>query len=499
MTSLETQVDPAHRMKSIFRATAILSSSSLATILVSLASAKIVSVLLGPSGYGYLGLLQGLLGTGSLLVGMGVSTALVKEGAVALSREDQRSVSSHREAAGLLSLLLGGVGAVLLVLFRAPIGRWMLGQVQNNGAALLVGAALIFTLLAATFTSTLNAHHRIKELAKAGVVTSFLSNLATIILVWRLGVRGVLPAVVLATVISLVTVWYFVRSKIKATRVRPTREELVKSSQGLLRFGIPYMASVLVGTGVNLVMPAVVLHTLGINAVGFYRAAIAISVGYLGFMLAAMAQDYYPRVSALADHPGQLVAVVNQQYRLIMLVVAPIILVAVAMTPYFVPIIYSAKFYPTVDLLEWQLIGDLFKFSSWTMSYVILVRCSSAVYFLTELSAGALLASTSYAGIRIFGLPGLGIAFLITYVLYYIIVSMVVRREIRLVWTPSNKCMMLATTGMALVVRIIPFTALAMFRTPIALFFAAIAGITSLLLIHKDFTGSKLIPWGKSI
>jgi hypothetical protein len=66
----------------------------------------------------------------------------------------------------LLSLLLGGVGAVLLVLFRAPIGRWMLGQAQNTGAALLVGAALIFTLLAATFTSTLNAHPPHKGVGK---------------------------------------------------------------------------------------------------------------------------------------------------------------------------------------------------------------------------------------------------------------------------------------------------------------------------------------------
>src|SRR5208283_237784 len=362
----DVQFDPSHRMKSVFRATAILSSSSLATILFSVASAKITSVLLGPGGYGYLGLLQSLLGTGTLLLGMGVSTALVKEGAVALSREDQQGVGSLREAGRLLSLLLGGVGAALLVLFRIPIGRWMLGQAQHTGPALLVGTALTFTLLAATSTSTLNAHHRIKELAKAAVITSLLSNLATILLVWRLGVRGILPAVVLAATISLITVSYFVSRNIEAPPISPTRGELVKSSRALLRFGIPYMASLLVGTGVNLVMPSVILHTLGISAVGFYRASVAISVGYLGFMLAAMAQDYYPRVSALADHPDQLVDVVNQQHRLIMLVVAPIILVAVAITPYFVPIIYSAKFYPTVDLLEWQLIGDLFKFSSWT-------------------------------------------------------------------------------------------------------------------------------------
>ena len=110
-----------------------------------------------------------------------------------------------------------------------------------------------------------------------------------------------------------------------------------------------------------------------------------------------------------------------------------------------------------------------------------------------------LMALTSYAGIRILGLPGLGIGFLITYILYYVIVSIVVRREIRLVWSPANKRLMFATVAMALVVRIVPFTALAPFRTEIALLCAAVAGITSLLLIHKDFTGRNLVFWGKDV
>jgi enterobacterial common antigen flippase len=486
-------------MKSIFQSTAILSSSSLATILFSLAAAKITSVLLGPGGYGYLGLLQGFVGIGTLVLGMGVSTALVKEGAVALARDDRKDVANLGGAAQVLSLVFGGVGVILLVLFRAPLGRWMLGQAQHTTTALLVGTTITLALLAATFTSILNAHHRVKDLAKTAVTTSILSNLATIFLVWKFGVRGILASVVLAAAIGLTTTLFFVRRNIGALPSIPAKRELVNSSRILLRFGTPYMASLFVGTGVNLVMPAVVLHTLGISAVGFYRAAVAISVGYLGFMLAAMAQDYYPRVSALSEQPEQLVDVVNQQHRLIMLVVAPIILMAVAVTPYFVPIIYSTKFYPTVEILEWQLIGDLFKFSSWTMSYVILVRCTGVVYFLTELSAGLMMALTSYAGIRLFGLPGLGIAFLFTYISYYIIVSIVVRREIKLVWTSTNKRLMVAATATALVVRIIPFTSLAAFRTPIALSFATAGSIISALLIYKDFTGRKFLLWGQGL
>jgi antigen flippase len=485
------------KMRSIFRATAILSSSSLLTILFAATAAKITSVLLGPAGYGYLGLLQGFLATGALLLGMGVSTALVKEGAGGLAREDQRSVGDLRKAALILSVLLGGAGTLLLVVFRAPLGRWMLGQAESAGTALVLGMAITFMLLAASLTSTLNAHHRITELARTAIVTSGLSNLATILLVWRLGVRGVLPSVALTSVVTFLTVLYFVKTKIEPLPRTSGQEGLIKSSRTLLRFGIPYMGSVAVGTGINLVMPAVVLHTLGLNAVGFYRAAVAISVGYLGFMLTAMAQDYYPRVSAVADQPEKLIELVNQQYRLIMLVVAPIILAALAITPFLVPIVYSAKFYPTVELLEWQLIGDLFKFSSWTMSYVVLVRCSSRIYFFTELSAGVLMAVTSYAGMRVFGLPGVGIGFLTTYVVYFLIVSVIVKREIKLMWTTANKLLMVVTAGMALIVRVVPFTSLSAYRTPIALSLAIIAAIASLLLIYKDFTGRKLIVWGE--
>ena len=53
----------------------------------------------------------------------------------------------------------------------------------------------------------------------------------------------------------------------------------------MLRFGLPYTASMLVGTGVVLVMPVLVLHVVGSASVGYYRAAATIGIAYLGFLL----------------------------------------------------------------------------------------------------------------------------------------------------------------------------------------------------------------------
>jgi PST family polysaccharide transporter len=153
--------------------------------------------------------------------------------------------------------------------------------------------------------------------------------------------------------------------------------------------------------------------------------------------------------------------------------------------------VYSHKFIPTIGILEWQLIGDIFKFSSWTMSFAILARCSSTIYFLTEVAGG--LASILATGLAVhwFGLNGLGIGFLAAYVIYYLIVWAVVRREIHLKWTPQNTQMLLGAVAAALVVRILPATPFAAARTPVALVLALIFSVPSLVIISRELRGAK--------
>jgi len=178
-----------------------------------------------------------------------------------------------------------------------------------------------------------------------------------------------------------------------------------------------------------------------------------------------------------------------------------------ALVPYLIPLFYSAKFHPAAELLEWQLIGDLFKFSSWTMSFVILARCSSMMYFFTESVAGVTLFMTSWLGMRWFGLPGLGMSFLVTYVVYYTVVWLIARKEINLIWNSANKWMMTAAVLAALVVRLCSYTGMADWRTSIALLFAAVAGCGSFYAIWHEVKDTKtavragqivLGVWGKA-
>lgn len=480
-------------MKSIFKATAILSGSSVATIFVGLVSAKVMASVLQPSGYGYYGLLQSFVLLTSLIAGLGISTGLVRMGAGAVTRDDRLSISSLRRASWLLFGGLGALALLLLAFFRRTLSRWALGMPDHGVVILLMGIALLFTVAGQIQSGTLNAYHRVAALAKCSVASTVLSAGVgiTCVLIWR--VQGIVPAVIGSAVIGWIVSSHFLRRDVGRVPVRPTGGDTLKAAWSLLHFGGPYTGSMLIGSGVQLAMPMVVMHLLNTESVGYYKAAVAISVGYLGFLVTAMGQDYYPRVSAVKDQPKALVELINEQHRLVMIVAVPMILGTLALVPYLVPLVYSHKFTPTVEILEWQLIGDLFKFSSWTMSFAILARCRSSVYFLTEAIGGVVSLGTLWLAVRWFGLPGLGISFLAAFVIYYFVVWVVIRREVPLLWTNSNKKMMLAAVGATLLIRILPSTRFANFRTLVALLLALVAGARSLHAVWWELWGRKEI------
>jgi len=138
------------------------------------------------------------------------------------------------------------------------------------------------------------------------------------------------------------------------------------------------MASALVGSGTQLALPILVLRHLGVTGVGFYGAAATIAQGYIGLLLNTLGQDYFPRVAADARRPAALVGLVNEQHRILMLLSAPMILGLMALARQVIVLVYSPEFLPALELLEWQLVADLVRFSAWTMSFVVLARSGSA-------------------------------------------------------------------------------------------------------------------------
>ncbi|NTV62680.1 MAG: oligosaccharide flippase family protein, partial [Oscillochloris sp.] len=176
-------------MKSVLRATALLSSSSLVSILVGLVSAKALAIRLGTEGVGYMGLLQSLVGLVGLLSGMGLSVGLVRQGASALGRASFVELAALRKAAWLLCWAIGGGAALLMIMLREPISRWMLGDGRDSSVVALMSLTLLLNLASGVQTSILNTYHRVGKLARYGALNSLLGAIATLSFIWVWGDR----------------------------------------------------------------------------------------------------------------------------------------------------------------------------------------------------------------------------------------------------------------------------------------------------------------------
>ncbi len=486
-------------MRSVLRATAILSSSSIVSMIVGVVSAKAWALLLGPAGLGEMGLIQGLLGLATLAGAMGIGNALVREGAHALGAGEKDRAAALQTASWVAAGAFGGAASLLLILLRVPIARLMLGTASEADSVVLVALALLPSQAGTILTSILNAHHRVGSLAKVAIANSLLAAGTTILLVWRWRVHGIAPAVLVSALVTCGSCWLFLRRAGYRTAARVPLAEVWPAARSLVRFGAPYTVSMLVGTGMQWVLPSVVLHTLGRENVGYYRAAMAIAVTYLGFLVTAMGQDYYPRVSAARDRPEALVDLVNQQHRLVLLTAVPIILAALALAPVILTLIYSPKFVPAADVLEWQLIGDIFKFAAWAMSFVVLARCGSLTFFFTELTGGATLLGASWLCMRWYGLSGLGIGFLVVGVVYYLLMWAILRHSIGLRWTAENGRMLVVAAVAAGGIHFARLAGPAAFRLAAPLALVAILGLVNIRTLIREYRGHPLRPSEPSV
>ena len=454
------------------RAAVMLGGSSFVAILMTLATAKGLALVVGPHGVGVFALLQSAVDLAVLLASLGVSVSLVRLLADALERDDAQQTAAVRAASGLLAWSLGGVGAIVLLAGREAISEAIFGSTAQAGAVAVAAIAIPFTLAATANIATLSAYREVGAIATLRTFAVVVMAAATLLAVFRLGEAGVSIGLLASSVALWLGASAFLRWR-TSTNDWPGWSRIRSAASDLVRFGIPFASSAVVGTGIQLAIPILVALMLSTDAAGYYRAATQISAGYLAFIAAAMLQDYYPRLSSQQRSPDTLVRLIDQQLKLVMFLTLPLILMGIAFSDLIVPILYSSAFEPAVAILGWQLVGTLLRLPSWTLSFAILARGRTGVYFAVELVGGIVLMVGSLLGMELLGIAGLGLAVLATYVVYYPIVWLAVRRDLPLRITLAQKAL-IVTTVAAFMIQSLPAVGLASLRQPLALALALV-------------------------
>ena len=471
----------------MLRATGVLVLSSIVTTLGAIVATKVWALRVGAPGLGDMALLQSLLGIVSLITGAGAGSGIIQFGTRMEDDGDGHAFGTLYAAAWVIVVIGGILGTVTLLVLRECVSQLVLGSTSHENEVPIICIALFLTLANGVQLGSLNAIHNVGAMAKCAGISGFSGSAVSCVAVLILGMPGIPWAFLASTATSCIVSTIFVRRLHRGIRRRHPWCEVLPRVQTLLRFGIPFAASTLFSAGVQLVMPIFVLHSLGSSCVGFYRAATAIGCTYIGFLLLSLAQDFYPRVlAAIPNGRSELSDLMNRELRLVLLVGTPLVVVTMSLAPVAVPVLYSIRFLPAVEILRWQLIGDIFRLSSWTMSFVALARCGSMAFLLTEIVGGVSTLVASWVCMRDFGIAGAGIGYLIGYVAYFAVVSWLIRYKVGISITSSNLAFLGFAIAVTSLLRLMPMAGFEGMVLPFGVIAAVTAGSYAAVVLAND-------------
>lgn len=421
--------------RQILKSSSIIGGASVINILIGLVRTKLIAVLLGPTGIGLVSLYTGLLSTATAVATMGIGTVGTRQIAEAHGKDDERALAVVRRAMFWGALLLASAGALVVWTLREMLAVKVLGGAQHATIVGWLALGVALSVAGASQGALIQGMRRIGDMARLSVYGSVLNTVLGVALIWQWGQAGLVAYVLIGPLSSFLLGHWYVSRLPKVDSDPIALQEMAQQWEALLRLGVPFMGAGLVVGLVQLWIRVEVGKTLGAESLGHFQAAWTISMQYIGFVLAAMNADYFPRLTAVIHDHKAASRLVNEQTEIALLLSAPVFIAMIGLTPWVIQLLYSSAFAPAVEVLRWQILGDVLKVASWPLGFVILAAGAGKTYFLTEtlvlLLMGALIAGFSSA----IGLQITGIAFLACYLAYLPLVYWLASKMIGFRWT----------------------------------------------------------------
>lgn len=395
--------------KGILRGVSIFGGVKALDILVNLIRGKFVALLLGPGGMGINSIFSSTAQTISQFSSLGVSMAIVKE--TAPLHDDTERLRHTAAAAMRLTNLTGIAGALICVIFAPLLSYVSFSTIDYWWQFMLLGAAVYLMVSNGSRLAMLQGLHEVKRLSRVSLVGSFTGLLAGVPLYWLFGRLGIVPAIILMVLAMHIFYTVSLHKSIPGGTPLPrvSLRECRPLFRRLLGLGIVLVAGDALSTLANWLLLLFLRESGGDVTVGLYHASSSVTNQMAGVVFAAMAMDYFPRLSAAGDNDSEMSMIVNRQTEVMAWVILPLALILIAASPLVIRILFTEDFADMRGLMCIMAGGVLLKAMAFPMAYITIARDRRKLFFWMEgVFANLLTLASLWGGFILFGLKGIG-------------------------------------------------------------------------------------------
>lgn len=413
--------------RDILKTTSLFSGVQILGVLISIAKSKLAAILIGPAGIGIVGVLNSTL---NVIIGfskLGLDVSAVKEIA-ALKGHDEAKVVKIINVLRRLCWITGILGALITIVLSSWLSQLAFGNTSHTVSFMLLSLAVLFNQLTVGNLAILQGLRKLKKLAKASLWGSFGGLLVIVPLYYYYGINGIVPAIISISILTYFFSWFFSKKQI-VKHPKLSLKDTLNQGKSMVKLGfvlsLGSLATIITIYGIQIF----ITNKGGIDEVGFYNAAFIIINAYVGVIFTAMSKDYFPRLSSVVNEQDTMQKVVNQQAYVAVLLLTPIIVIFLAFIPTIISLLFSKEFMPIIGILTFGILATLFKAVSWSMGFILIAKGDSKLYITTEVGFNILLLLMSVFGYVYGGLTGVGISYLVYYMIYLVGVKIITQNR----------------------------------------------------------------------
>ncbi len=424
----ENAQNQASSYRSIFKATSLFGGVQVYQILIGIIKSKFVAILLGPGGMGIMGLYQSTVDLVKSISSFGLEQSAVRDISEANGTGDTQRIG-HTVSTVRKLVWITGILGLCLTLFLSPLlSNLTFGNGDYTWGFAILSITLLIDQLCVGQKVLIQGMRRLKDLAKASAIGATIGLLVSIPLYYWIGVKGIVPTMVLTSLTAMLISWFYSR-KITVEKAAVTIREALVGGRSMIKMGISLSVSGILVTLCAYVLRWFIRGQGGVEAVGLFTAGYVIMTTYVGMVFKAMGTDYYPRLAAVNKDNEQCKQIINQQGEVAILILAPLVISLIIFMPLIIRIIYSEEFLPATDYVLWAVLGMMFKAASWSISFSFIAKAEAKIFIINETIINIVLLILQIAGYYLYGLTGLGIAFMLGNLIYLLQVYLIARKR----------------------------------------------------------------------
>lgn len=416
--------------RTIIKTMGMFGSIQVFNILCSIIRTKLIALWIGPVGMGLFAIFNSAIEMIGNITNLGLRTSSIRN----ISQETNNEGKLNRICTVVRrwTLVLGILGAIVIASASPLLSQMSFGDKNHIWGYIALSIAVLANTLTNGEHSILQGTSLLRKLAKASLYGAFTGLLLSIPLFYFLGEDSIIPSIICYS-LSILFFSYLLRNKNVGIQGETLSiKDTINLGKDFLKLGIFITLTDIATQITNYAFISYLNNASSTEMVGYYQTGYTLIAKYTALIFSSLGVEYFPRLSKVSHSNIRLNTFVSQEINIVLMILTPVIIAFILCRRLIISILYSPDFFIIETFISVGIIGMIFRAISWCMAFVILAKGTGKIFFITEITSTIIFLFLYIPAFNIFGLNGFGVAFLLWYLFYSIIIAFVYYRKFRL-------------------------------------------------------------------